>query len=684
MKKLIFLFVTFLFLTNASGLFAQNKGFTDEQRSRYILDIVAKPTWSNINEISEFTIGIIEKDKSLFNAISSEAAKRQTVHGKSIKILHYESLDELGDVQVLFFEKHETKTDIYLASNKIAGKKILLITENYEYHTSMINFIVDANGIKRYEINEKKVTSEGFSLPTLFVAGSVKNKTDWEDLYEKTEKLLEAEKQVVEAQNKQIELQKAEIAKQMKEIAEQTKRIEIQREEIKQQQAMIDVQKKELLKLIADVNNKQEELLVKTKELEAKSEELQRKSKELDEKTATLEKQKKEIADQEAFLEIQKLEINKQEGELSSLIDKVNTQNLIIYLAVFLLILMMGLGYFIYRSYKIKKRANKLLHEKNIAIMEQNEEIRQQKEEIEAQRDEIEKQKDVVEIQLDQITIQKQEIMDSIVYAQRIQRAILPPEDYIGRNLDSYFILNKPRDVVSGDYYWFTEHEDAIIVAAADCTGHGVPGAFMSMLGVAFLNEIVNKGVTHQANEILNRLREHVIKALRQTGKEGEAKDGMDIAMVIIEKDGKTIQYSGANNPLYILRGKESPAIEGTRVFEGENHVLYEMKADKMPIGIYGEEIISFTNNIVELTKGDTLYLFSDGYPDQFGGPKGKKFMSKSFKELLLEIQPKQMHEQCEILDNKIEEWKGYPDTVEDNDHFEQIDDILVIGVRLD
>ncbi|MBN2683264.1 MAG: DUF4154 domain-containing protein [Bacteroidales bacterium] len=677
MKNIFSVLFLFVLLTNSFGSFAQTKTFTDEARSRYILDIVSQVTWPNEGSITEYNLGIIEKDKSLFDALNTEAAKRITVHGKPIKIVHLNSLDEADNIQVLYFEKHETKTDIYLASNKIAGKKILLITENYEYHTSMINFIVDPKGIKRYEINEKKVTAEGFVLPALFLAGSVKNKTDWEELYERTEKLLEAEKQVVEQQSKQIEQQKAEIEKQMKEIAEQTKRIEVQREEIKKQQAMIDVQRMELTRLINDVNQKQEELAAKTKELDEKSAELERKTKELDEKTAKLEKQTKEIKVQEAFLEKQKAEIKKQESELSHLIDKVNTQNLIIYLFVFLSLVMAGLGYFIYRSYKIKKKANKLLNEKNIAIMEQNEEIRQQKEEIETQRD-------AIEIQRDQIIEQKEEIMDSIVYAQRIQRAILPPEDYIGRNLDSYFILNKPRDIVSGDYYWFTEYEDSVIVAAADCTGHGVPGAFMSMLGVAFLNEIVNKGTKHSANEILNLLRAQVIKALRQTGKEGEAKDGMDIAMVVIEKNGKSIQYAGANNPMYLVRLKDSPVIEDAKTVENDTHILYEIKADKMPIGIYGEEIVSFTNKEIELVKGDSIYVFSDGYADQFGGPRGKKFMYKTFKELLLEIQPRGMHEQFKILDETIENWKAHHDPVQNNDHFEQIDDILVIGVRMD
>ena len=190
-----------------------------------------------------------------------------------------------------------------------------------------------------------------------------------------------------------------------------------------------------------------------------------------------------------------------------------------------------------------------------------------------------------------------------------------------------------------GDYYWMTLKDEMTVVAAADCTGHGVPGAFMSMLGISFMNEIVNKEATTQANEILNQLRSHVISSLGQTGEEGEAQDGMDLALCVIDTAGMKIQYSGAYNPLYLIR----------------NEKLVEFKPDKMPIG-------------------DALYMFSDGYVDQFGGMKQKKFMTKNFKELLIRIHKKSMEEQKEILDNTILDWMG---------GVEQIDDILVMGLRI-
>jgi len=256
------------------------------------------------------------------------------------------------------------------------------------------------------------------------------------------------------------------------------------------------------------------------------------------------------------------------------------------------------------------------------------------------------------------LAYQKKQITDSIEYASRIQTAILPPEDFISRVIPDHFILYKPRDIVSGDFYWITHKDDKIIVAAVDCTGHGVPGAFMSMLGFAFLNEIVNKETELKANSILNQLRDYVKESLHQTGKEDEAKDGMDIALCIIDPDKQKLQYSGAYNPLYLIRDDD----------------FISLKADRMPIGIHIIEKGSFTNHEIDIKKGDIIYIFTDGYIDQFGGPNSRKFKLIPFKEMLISIKDKSMSEQKEILDTEFAKWKG--------DH-DQIDDVLVMGIKI-
>ena len=262
---------------------------------------------------------------------------------------------------------------------------------------------------------------------------------------------------------------------------------------------------------------------------------------------------------------------------------------------------------------------------------------------------------------------QKRNIDDSINYAQRIQEAVLSLNDTTGTILDKSFVLFRPKSVVSGDFYWATIVNEWAIIAVADCTGHGVPGAFMSMLGVSFLSEIVRKSEINQASQVLGELREYIIDALKQQGRIGEQKDGMDIALCAINIKTLECQYSGANNPLY--------------VFKKSSLNLIEIKPDKMPVAIY-DKMDDFTNHTIQLEKGDRLYLFSDGYADQFGGVKGKKFMKKSLKELIFKTSSLGINEQCRALESELDKWMLFPDITTGLSH-EQIDDITLMGVEI-
>jgi serine phosphatase RsbU (regulator of sigma subunit)/Tfp pilus assembly protein PilF len=258
------------------------------------------------------------------------------------------------------------------------------------------------------------------------------------------------------------------------------------------------------------------------------------------------------------------------------------------------------------------------------------------------------------------ITAQKKAITDSISYAGRIQHALLTPDEIVSRTLPESFIFYRPRDIVSGDFYWMTKTHHRTFCVAADCTGHGVPGAFMSMLGISFLNEIISASPELQAHELLNELRIYVIKSLHQNVNLniGETKDGMDLALLIFDDKMENVQFAGANNPLVIIRGGE----------------VLEYKADKMPIGVHLHSDTSFNSHDVHLQKNDMLYIFSDGYIDQFGGHEGKKFMSKNFKLMLSEIAPLQIAEQRKSIETRLDVWKGEHD---------QVDDILVMGIRI-
>jgi serine phosphatase RsbU (regulator of sigma subunit) len=319
------------------------------------------------------------------------------------------------------------------------------------------------------------------------------------------------------------------------------------------------------------------------------------------------------------------------------------TQRNFLYAGLVLVIVFLG---FMYNRFKITKKQKQIIEKKEKFAKEQNIEIYKQKHLIE------QKQK---------------EIIDSITYAKRIQQAVLTGSDVWQKISKEHFILFKPKDIVSGDFYWaYNSPDNLSVFLLADCTGHGVPGAFMSMLGNSFLNDIVVENKIYKADEILNRLRSKIINALEQKGESGQ-RDGMDICLCVWNKTDNTLEYAGANNPLWVLKTTVNP--NGI-----ESKQLQEYKADKMPIGAYTEELKPFTSHTIKLFKGDTIYLITDGYADQFGGPKGKKFKYKALQEMFIQYHSLPMHEQKNYIDKEFENWKK---------GFDQIDDVSLIGVRV-
>ena len=281
-------------------------------------------------------------------------------------------------------------------------------------------------------------------------------------------------------------------------------------------------------------------------------------------------------------------------------------------------------------------------------LMEKIRQLKDQKEQLERQKDELTTQNML-------ILEQKKDIIDDITYSKRIQTAILPSVEQIKAIVPDYFLLNMPRNIVSGDFYWVGEHQGRKVVAIADCTGHGISGAFMTMAGTVFLNEVFTTTEKLSAAEVLNELRNLVMQLLKQKGESGEASDGLDIALVMYDKAKQQIEFAGANNPVYIIRNNE----------------LQEIKGDRMPIGIHLNFQRSFVANTFDLQAGDRIYLFSDGYADQFGGPHDKKFRYKQFRELLVEVNQLPFQQQHDNLQKTFIEWKGTR---------EQVDDIMVMG----
>lgn len=340
-------------------------------------------------------------------------------------------------------------------------------------------------------------------------------------------------------------------------------------------------------------------------------------------------KKEKEIVMLNKDRELKDIELSKKETEIRH----QNTQKIAFAGGCFLLLL---LALFIYRGYSQKKKANEI---------------------ISLQKEQVELQKAVIEEK-------NKDITDSIHYARRIQKAMLPTVKLMNESLPEHFVLFQPKDIVSGDFYWASRPASGngqagkILFAAADCTGHGVPGAFMSLIGTSFLNEIVLKKNIHRPDLVLNELRHNIITALNPEGNEHESKDGMDITLCALDRANMLLEYASAFNGLYIIRQNE----------------LADHPADKFPVGMFGEENKPFTLRSIVLQPGDCIYIFSDGYADQFGGPDGKKFKYARLKALLKEIDHRPMSEQKQVLEDRFNQWKN---------GLEQVDDVCVIGVRI-
>jgi tetratricopeptide (TPR) repeat protein len=396
------------------------------------------------------------------------------------------------------------------------------------------------------------------------------------------------------------------------------------------------------------------------------------KTKSLAEMTARYETEKKQLL------------IESMENENLLYSKRIRSQRIVIISIISGMLLVSGLLIVMIKLLLHNRKANQLLAEQKEAIQQQKEEIMAQLDEIEIQRDKLQLSNKEIEklylITLEHKNIlenQKNKIDDSIRYAKFIQSAVLPDLDitFVNRTwgTHSYFIMFRPKDVVSGDFYWATRINEWIIVTVADCTGHGVPGAFMSMLGISFLNEIVLKGDIINPSIILSKLRSYIIGALRQTDEWGSHRDGMDMSLISINTKTKECIWAGANNPLWLVRAKNVKQAEGDM-----KEMVEEIRPNLMPVAshIIMEE---FTNHNLSLASGDRMFMFSDGYADQFGGPLGKKFnYHGALKRLIAETSVMPIREQGKELERRFDEWINF-----NGRHFDQVDDVTVLGIMI-
>ena len=603
MKGFRTLVMLVLFSLFAPILLAQ-EGFTNETRALYILDISRYVLYNDADQGREdFLITLLDNDTDLYFDLEEQAKTRKKIQGLPIRITVCTDIEELEPGQVVFLNRVDG-FEIDELIKKIRGANTLLISEGYPFRSSMINFVV-IDGQAQFEANEELILQEGLYVNESFLSHAIKTREDWESLYEVTEDELELEKSITEQQYLLIEQQQDQIRDQEVLIGDNRETLEKLRSEIDEREA--------------EISEKTRVLRIQEGEIKTQSSTIKAQIKEVDQQREVLAEQKMSIREQEDAIQQKEKEISKQDEKIVLQAEAIQKQKLIILAAILALLLLFGLAYFIWRNYQNKKRANILLQ---------------------AQRD--------------QIVYQKKHITDSIEYAKRIQTAILPSLELFSHDLE-HFVLFKPRDIVSGDFYWAEEVEGNYLIVTADCTGHGVPGAFMSMLGISLLNEIIMSKEITRPDLILNELREKIIKVLRQESG-SILKDGMDMTVCLFDKRTYSLQFSGANNPLYLIS-------------EG---VLTQIKGDKMPVAIH-EIMNPFTLHQLELKKGDAFYTFSDGFADQFGGPLEKKFLAKNFRNLILDVQDLSMIDQGKRLDEVFTDYRK---------DVEQVDDVVVIGVK--
>ena len=612
-----------LFIGNAYSQGGTNNG----TRAVFIFDIAKYIDYGpGFADSAVFKIGILDKTSELFWEMGNLAKTRKTIQDKPVQLVVFRSEDQILHTQLLYVNK-SSGFSLNKVRTKLEGHETLLLTEGYEFRESMVNFIGVEGEMPKYGVNEDMITKAGMKVNSNLLFQAIKTKEDWENLFGKASEQIIIQRDTIKQQLDMIRIQKKEILHQKALLDSLDKEISIKENTLSEKQKVLDKQFVRINKQQGEISIQKQTIIDQQKAVQIQKD--------------TLANQKEKITIQLARIDDQLKKISEQDSKIKVQLEAIEKQKLILYFVILALLLVSCLGYYIYRGYKIKKEANIKLEEKNRTIS--------------LQKDEIEKQRDLAAAQRDQISYQKRHIEDSIMYAKRIQTALIPSLELFSDKLE-HFVLYKPLAIVSGDFYWVSTQSNPQVIISADCTGHGVPGAFMSMLGVTMLNEIVNGKHILMPDQIIENLRQGIIKSLKQVAEEDSIKDGMDIAVCLIDFENNTLWFAGANSPLYLVRNGE----------------LIHYRGDKMPVAIH-YKMEPFTLHKIDLLKGDAFYVFSDGYADQFGGPNQKKFMSLQLRETLVTMTGMPMLKQGERLNEIFEEWRGAGP---------QIDDMTMIGVR--
>jgi serine phosphatase RsbU (regulator of sigma subunit) len=632
MKKIILLLFTLFFCEYEYSYAAVDKD--SKIKAAWIFKFAHTIEWKNPKELVDFRIGILGANENVINELKRITNRKK--EGKFfIKVVVFNSIAEVSQTEILFVDYAKFRN---FSTSNLKGNTLLISDNNLDMSRTMLAFI-EGNKKLNFAFNKENIVNGGLKLTGAFVGLTKKTvritddnlDDDMESDFiepEVTQELSENQTSTLttpassstESSSKTTDRKKSSKSKSITDVQESPEYI--------QKQAAIQKQEKEIASKMNDVVSKKEQL-----DLQLKSETLTQ-----DEKLK-LQEDKIDLVKQEYGLRENVVLAKKQEYEnLQDELVKLNAKYLTVIKALnlqkvlnILIVAMIGFVivalFIVYRNYRSKLAANVLL---------------------ETQKVEISAQKRIIEEK-------NHEVMDSINYSKRIQSAILPNVNEIEKNLSDFFILYKPKDIVSGDFYYYNKLNDQIYIAAADCTGHGVPGAFMSLVG--FKEAKIANALYDSPGKILKALNNGVKETLKQTSEEATG-DGIDIGLLRL--NDTHLSYAGANRPLWIIKKNSFSIIE--------------VKATKSAIAGYTKNDQEFEEHTIDLEKGDCVYLFSDGYADQFGGDKNKKLTTKRFKDYLITIKNQAMKEQKKQLEGFVEKWRG-PN--------EQVDDILVIGIRI-
>lgn len=585
---------TLIFLMLIAFLPGLSQQSADKIKALFIKDLTSQFTVPSDIKTEKFTIAVLGKSNDGLVTELENAFSGAEINGKKVEIKRFRNILDIKNSQVLYVNGND-RFDPSRILRKIKGDRTLLLIENTkEFNKSMVVFIIEKQKIT-YGINTSLLNAEGISYSAKIKASAVLSNSEWQTVFSEHQKYLEAnEKNILVSQN-ELEDLSGNSEEVNKKLAEQ---------QLKNEKSLEEIEK-------LSFEAQAQELKIRAQNDEIRKNRLLAKNKEQENTLLRIEKERKENESQ--------------------------SQKIIITIVSVALVLILVFTFFVIRSWYYTKK---------------------QKEIIEAQKARVDQQKQIILSSKEIIEEKNKDITDSITYAKRIQQAKLPVLENIKLALPDSFILFKPKDIVSGDFYYFKESKDAFYIAVCDCTGHGVPGAFMSLICMEKLEEAID--LSEEPADILRILNNSVKETLHQNEEHNATRDGMDMALCKLDKKKRNLVYAGANRPIWLVR-------------DGQIEVD-EIKATKKAIGGFTDDNQLYETHTLHLDKGDMFYIFSDGYADTFNGSSGKKLTTRKFREIILSLSTKPISEQENYLDQFIEDWKNGT---------EQIDDICIMGVRV-